>query len=105
MLRRGQYGLASCLCGAWDPHKTNPAAVNPMYCKGKGAQKRQNTGNHIRASLGLSANEDLKGKKNHQETYSSSDFSDCYSANELVVNLEIQLSCGHGKAQMEGQEA
>lgn len=47
MLRRGQYGPASCLCDVWGPHETNPAAANPTYCKGKEAQEWQNTGNHI----------------------------------------------------------
>lgn len=86
MLRRGQCCLASCLNDVWGPHKTNPAAVNPVYCKGKEAHKWQNTGNHIRASLAFSPNEDLEGKK-HQETdpSSESDCSDCSSANKSFV--------------------
>lgn len=67
MVRREQYGLTSCLWDGWGPPKTNPAAVNSLYCKGKEAQKWQNPGNHIRASLAFTANEDHEGK-NHQET-------------------------------------
>lgn len=83
MFRRGQHGLPSCLWDVWGPHQKNPAAVNPMYCKGKDAQKWQNTGNHIKASLAFTPNEDLE-EKNHQETDSSSDCSDCSSANKLL---------------------
>lgn len=75
---RGQRGLASCL---WDPHKTGPAAVNPLYCKGKEAQKM---GNHIRALLAFTPNEDLEGKKKHQEAGSSSDCPGCSTANKLL---------------------
>lgn len=59
MLRKGHYDLASCLSDVWGPHQTNPAAVNPMYWKGKEEQKWQNMGNHIKASLAFSPNEDL----------------------------------------------